>query len=503
MTRKNLSIALLAFTLGFAVAFYKYPPKSSSYEAFPKGLPLRTPCNQQALGTFMTSASGDGTGNPNFTSVAEIATSAVVNVKATFVEKITPPADGKESQLEKLLKEFFDGSLHREFKSTPQPRSGSGVIISSDGYIVTNNHVVDEADCVEITLNDNRSYLAKVIGYDKATDLALLKIEEKNLANLSFGDSDSMLVGDWVLAVGNPFNLTSTVTKGIISAKSRNISAGNRSKNGLQIESFIQTDAPMNPGNSGGALVNMKGELIGINAALVAPYGAYVGYSFAIPSSIAKEVVNDLMLYGMVRRVVLGITGRDLDAAFAKEKKVKQLSGIYVTAVEKRGSAADAGIKEDDIIVGINGVSIKSTSQMHEQLLKCKPNDVIKLKIVRSNKEKIIEVNLKNTYSKVVVQRDGLADIGGAMLETVDADLKTRLHIHSGIHVKDVKAGPMKTAGVKRGFIIKKINNIEVPDVPALCQLLSNKNEVVLVSGVDSKGEEFHVAVDLRVQEKK
>lgn len=443
------------------------------------------------------------TKDPDFVSIAARATSSVVHIKSTYTEKTKELPYGRETPLEKLLKEFFDGGLNREFRNLPQPKAGSGVIISEDGYIVTNNHVIEDADCVEITLDDNRNYVAKVIGYDKATDLALLKIEEKKLVYLTFGDSDLMQVGAWVLAVGNPFNLTSTVTKGIISAKSRNLSAQSRIKEGLQIESFIQTDAPVNPGNSGGALVNMKGELIGINTALIGPNGAFVGYSFAIPSSIVREVVTDLMLYGMVRRAMLGISVKDIDAPFAKEKKINQVSGIYVQSVEDGGSASDAGIKEGDIIVGINGVHVKNTSQLHEQLVKCKPNDEVKLKIIKSGKEKTINVKLKNTYDRVVVQRDGIADIGGAILENVDIALKTKFNINSGIFVKDLKDGPMKAAGMRKGYIIKKINNTEVPDVPALCQLLSNKNEVVLVSGIDSKGSEFYLAVDLRIKNKK
>ena len=315
--------------------------------------------------------------NIDFTMAAEITVNAVVHVKTI-----------QEGQTHRYYDPFYDlfggQSRHYEYKTPPRKGFGSGVIISNDGYVVTNNHVIDNADNIEITLNDKRTYTAELIGTDPSTDLSLLKIDATGLHHIVFGNSDKVKIGEWALAVGNPYNLTSTVTAGIVSAKGRSI---NILRDKYKIESFIQTDAAVNQGNSGGALVNTRGELIGINSAIASPTGSYSGYSFAIPVDIVKKVVNDLKEYGEVQRAFIGISIRNLDAELASEKNIDEIKGVYVSGLSDRGAAIDAGIREGDIIMKVNDVEVNNAPELQEQVSKYRPGDKISVTIRRKSRE--------------------------------------------------------------------------------------------------------------------
>ncbi len=339
---------------------------------------------------------------------------------------------------------------------------GSGVIISDDGYIVTNNHVVEGADEIEVTLNDKRVFNAEIIGNDPSADLALIKIHTNDLPYIIYGNSDNVKIGEWVLAVGNPFNLTSTVTAGIVSAKARDINIlGTHSS----IKSFIQTDAVVNRGNSGGALVNIKGELIGINAAIASSTGFYEGYSFAIPVNIVKKVVNDLLQYGEIQRAYIGVIIQELDAKFAKENGIDEIKGVYVRSLTENGGAEEAGIKKGDIITNVDNYEVNSLSQLIEIVSQHKPGDEVKIDIVRNGKEMVFSVVLKNengTINIVKKEKSFYNSQLGASFEKVTIVEKQYLGINNGLKIIKLEDGLLKSGGVQKGFIITKINNIPV-----------------------------------------
>ena len=317
----------------------------------------------------------------DFTKAAEATVNAVVHIKSTTLTT-------QRSKNQSLFDEFFGGRGGSGNIQQPKVGYGSGVIISEDGYIVTNNHVIDDSDEIEITLNDNRQYKAVLVGTDPSTDIALLKVdpEKETLPTVKIGDSDELKVGEWVLAVGNPFMLNSTVTAGIVSAKARSIGIIGSQK--LGIESFIQTDAAVNPGNSGGALVNIRGELIGINTAIFSQTGNYAGYSFAVPTSIVSKIVTDIKQYGTVQRAVLGVTIQDVNSEMAKEKNLKLNEGVYVADIADKGAAALGGIEKGDVIIAINGVNVKSVAQLQEQVSRYRPGDKIPDSVSRDGKRK-------------------------------------------------------------------------------------------------------------------
>jgi len=320
----------------------------------------------------------------DFTIAADMSVHSVVNVKTTY------PMQSGNQYFYDPFRDFF-GQRAPQQQEAPMS-TGSGVIISQDGYIVTNNHVVEGANKIEVTLNDKRSYTAEVIGKDPTTDLAVLKIKENNLSYMAYGNSDNVKVGEWVLAVGNPFNLTSTVTAGIISAKARNINILNNdpSKGLNPIESYLQTDAAVNPGNSGGALVNAKGELIGINSAIASNTGSYTGYSFAIPVNIARKVVADLLEFGEVQRAYIGISIQDLDAKLATEKSINEIRGVYVQGLTPNGSGEEAGIKEGDVIIKVGESNVNNVPELQEQVSRYRPGDKVNVTLKRNNQEKVI-----------------------------------------------------------------------------------------------------------------
>lgn len=391
---------------------------------------------------------------------------------------------------------FGDGQGHRQqVRTQPRIGFGSGVIISKDGYIVTNNHVIANSDEINVTLNDNRHFKARLIGTDPNTDLALIKIEGEDFPILPVGDSEKAQVGEWVLAVGNPFNLTSTVTAGIVSAKARTLGVYN---NG--IESFIQTDAAINKGNSGGALVNAKGELIGINAVLSSPTGAYAGYGFAIPTSIMTKIIADLRQYGTVQRALLGITGHDIDEKTA-EKDLGTVEGVYVVSVNEESAAAVAGIKEGDVIVAIENHKVRNMAQLQEHMAKYRPGNKITVNVMRDKKSQKLHLTLKNAQGTTkVVKGVDITILGGAFRPLPDK-LKKQLNISYGLQVTGVSKGKMRDSGLRKGFIILKVNGNRMSntsDLEATLKEASRSPEQVLfISGMYPSGKRANYAVDL------
>ena len=443
----------------------------------------------------------------DFTVAAEKTINAVVSVK-TFV---TPRMQQRSNDFFVDPFEFFFGPGNgqqrrqqpQQQESKPQQLGlGSGVIITTDGYIVTNNHVIDGAEKVEVTLNDNSTFNAKIIGTDATSDLALLKIEAENLSPIVFGDSDGIKVGEWVLAVGNPFGFTSTVTAGIVSAKARSISQATHGRS-MGIESFIQTDAAVNPGNSGGALVNTNGELVGINTAIYSQTGNYAGYSFAIPSVLVKKIVDDIKQYGTVQRAVLGIQFTELTAEMAEEKNITATrEGIYVAKVTDRGAAMEAGLKEGDVIIKINGNDVKNNGQMMEQMNKLRPGDVATFTYIRDNKTNTTKVTLKNNQGTTkITKASDVIDLGCTF--KLSAAKKRDLGISNGVEVVGLKAGKFKEAGIKEGFVIVDINNApvnsqeEVENIYNAIMKSTDTDKVMFITGIYPTGIKKYYAVDL------
>lgn len=407
----------------------------------------------------------------DFKGVANTSIQGVVHVKTQFnVPNYT-------------LYDFIFGTTPRY--SSPVTTSGSGVIISSDGYIITNNHVIDNAEKVEIILNDKRSYNAEIIGKDASVDIALLKIDADDLPYIPYGDSDKLEIGDWVLAIGNPFNLTSTVTAGIVSAKARNI---NIMSQNMGIESFIQTDAAVNPGNSGGALVNLNGELVGVNTAIASKTGSFVGYSFAIPVSIVRKVVADLIEFGEVQRAYLGVNIMDIDSDMAKSLGMEKPRGVYVAGVWENGPAQDCGMEVGDVIIEINGTKINSNAGLLEQLSKYRPGDRVNFKIVRNNKEKNLRLELKNKYGNTEIVSTKSIDVLGASFEPITEIEKQNLRIRFGIKVSDLSPGKLMSKGVQKGYIITHINNMQIKTVEDIENAIKNADGAVFVEGLYPNG---------------
>ena len=386
---------------------------------------------------------------PDFTYAAESSVEAVVYVEVTI--KSTP-----NSQLADPFFQFFFGE---DFAPQPKERkgSGSGVIIRPDGYIVTNNHVIADATQVRVTLNNNKSYDATIIGTDPATDIALLKIEANSLPYLSFADSDQLRIGEWVLAIGSPYDLRSTITAGIVSAKGRSMP---NYKGEFKVESFIQTDAAVNPGNSGGALVNKRGELVGINTAIISQTGSYSGYSFAVPSNIASKVVADLIDFGQVRRALLGVTMRAVDEKVADEMKLSSLNGVYIVEVSK-GSAADkAGIKEGDVVLEVNGKQVINPANFQELVNSFHPGDVANLKLARGKNTMTVKVTFQgDTTQTGYAFEDGTVSFYGATLKAADKTTLNDLKIKQGVEVVSAGRGKLAASGVCDGMIIRYVDN--------------------------------------------
>jgi len=372
---------------------------------------------------------------------------------------------------------YYFGNPHR---NNTYVAFGSGVIISDDGYIVTNNHVVEGADKISVTFNNRKELEAEVIGTDPTTDLALIKVDDKDLVYLSFGDSDAVKIGEWVLAVGNPFNLTSTVTAGIVSAKARNINILGAAS---AIESFIQTDAAVNRGNSGGALVNTTGELIGINAAIASHTGVYEGYSFAIPANIVKKVVADLMNFGEIQRAYIGVQIRDIDAAFADELGLKDVNGIYVAGVVENGGAYDAGIREGDVILRVNNIAINTVSELMGTIGQHNPGEIVTVDVNRDNELLAYNVTLKNEEGTIAILKAGKTfynELLGASLKKASSEEKSKLGIDHGLKVTEVQGGILRRGGISEGFIITEINGMEISTEDNLQDALKKKNSGII-----------------------
>jgi len=413
--------------------------------------------------------------NFDFTEAAEKTVHAVVHVK------VRSHKNGYNNTLYNYLFGKPDNS-----EPAPIVSTGSGVIISNDGYIITNNHVVEGAEILEITLNDKRSLPATIIGTDPTTDIALIKVEGKDFPFIPWGNSDDLKVGEWVLAVGNPFNLTSTVTAGIVSAKARNINIINKR---TAIESFIQTDAAVNPGNSGGALVNRKGELVGINSAIASPTGSFAGYSFAIPQQIAEKIANDLLEYGAVQRAFIGVSITDVTSEEAKAHGINSTHGVFVNSVAEGGAAQKAGIKSGDIILSINNIEVNSTPELQEQVGQYRPGDKVPVKIKRKEKEKVILVTLRNINgeTKIIKANDEL-EIYGAKIKNILPSDANKLHIKGGVFITQLSDGKFKAAGIKEGFIITAINKQLIFDIQDLQTIIKNISGGVYIEGIYPNG---------------
>lgn len=450
-------IGLLAggVTLGAYKYFFEAPIKVVATEEAQPNM-VQTSFNYPPPNT--TKAAIEGI---DFTGAAEATVNAVVHVKNTSVS--SGPA---------TISDFFFG------RSRPQARigTGSGVFISSDGFIITNNHVIADAQELEVTTNDNKTYKAEVVGTDPKTDIAILKVEaNQDFPSITFGDSDGAKIGEWVLAVGNPFNLTSTVTAGIISAKSRDINPAD----GIN-QSYIQTDAAVNRGNSGGALVNVRGELIGINTAITSETGSYVGYSFAVPSNIAKKVMEDIIEYGNVQEGMLGVSGTGLNSTAAEELNISETQGFYIGGVEEGSGAEKAGLREGDVIKRIDGVSINKFSDMAGYLKSKRPNDKVNVTVLRKGNYKTIPVRLT---------KRAIANLYGMQVKNITSSDKNKFKINGGVKVNSNQNRSFARIGITEGYVITHINDIEVNSIDDVNQFLNSKKDLYKLVVINTDGE--------------
>lgn len=514
--KQNTKFGLLllgASVLGSATTLFATSALSKNGEsAFDDNYVTAT--GNQNSNNFIRTANRVASVQTDFTKAAESTINSVVSIKSYAAPKRQQMQGGMFDPFE-----FFFGP-NLGYGTTPRRQQqqqeskeeemqplglGSGVIITSDGYIVTNNHVIEGAEKLEVTLNDNSKYNAKIIGSDPSTDLALLKVEAKNLQAITFGDSDDLKVGEWVLAVGNPFGFTSTVTAGIVSAKARSVNVGGNRNNGkVDIESFIQTDVAVNSGNSGGALVNTDGQLVGINSMIYSQTGSYAGISFAIPVSIVSKVVSDIKQYGSVQRAVLGVSFQELDADLAKEHDITVTKeGIYVSKVSDRSSAMEAGIKEGDVIVKVNNASVKNSGQMKEELSKLRPGDKITITYYRNNKLCTATTTLKNSQGTTTVTKTNDFMSLGCAFKALNSAKKEDLGVSYGLEVVGLKDGKFKSAGIRNGFIVLEINNSpvkSVDDVETIYSAImqsSDSDKVMFVTGLYPTGKRAYYAVDL------
>ena len=429
----------------------------------------------------------------DFTKTAEEVVKAVVHIKSTQTVSGREGDPQAFRQLPDPFREFFGNPEDSPFFRSPRGNgpqmrvgTGSGVIINEGGYIVTNNHVVADADDLEVTLYDNRNFKATVIGADPSTDLALIQIKAKDLPALPLVNSDNVKVGEWVLAVGNPMGLNSTVTAGIVSAKARNI---NILREQFAVESFIQTDAAINPGNSGGALVNLQGGLVGINTAIASSTGAYTGYGFAVPANIVNKVVEDLLQYGVVQRGVLGVMIRSVDGNLAKEKGLDVTKGAYVDSLLENSAAAAAGVQAGDVVVEVEGRPVQSSSELQELIARHRPGDKVAVKVDRQGKMKAFEVVLNNRQGSTALvekpaQKDALSMLG-AEFETLSSDVARKLDIEGGVKVVKLYAGKLRQyTDMREGFIITKADGRSVKNVEELAEALEGKSGGVMLEGV-------------------
>lgn len=434
-----------------------------------------------------------GAGNSvavDFTEAAERSVNAVVHVTTETTVNLRDP-----------FADFFWGS-RAPTQQQQRQGAGSGVIISPDGYIVTNNHVIEGADKIAVHLNDRRNFEARVVGRDPSTDIAVLKIDADDLATLGYGNSDDVRVGEWVLAVGNPMNLTSTVTAGIVSAKARNINLlqYDPSRDIFPLESFIQTDAAVNPGNSGGALVNANGDLIGINSAIASTTGSYSGYSFAIPVNIVKKVTNDLVEFGAVQRAYLGVSIRDLDQKLAEDLDMERPRGVYVNGIIEGGAAKNAGLKAGDVIVKVGSIPVNNVPQLQEQVGKFKPGDRVPVTVVRGGEESVVELTLRGKEGATVAtarERGERLESLGAELRTASVEELKALRLKQGVKVEGINGGKFRSSGIREGFVITRIDEEPVSTPEDVERLLASKRGGVLVEGCYPNGMKAYYGLGL------
>ena len=417
---------------------------------------------------------------PDFTYAAETCVDAVVYVKVSATQTI--------QQNPGSIFDFFFGFPQQ---STPKQReltgSGSGVIITKDGYIVTNNHVIEGATNIEVTLNNNQTYKATLVGADPATDVALLKIDADGLPTIPFGDSDKLRLGEWVIAIGSPYDLRSTITAGIVSAKGRSMP---NYTGEFKIESFIQTDAAVNPGNSGGALVDKNGNLVGINTAIISQTGSYTGYSFAVPANIVKKIVYDLMDFGSVKRAVLGITMQPIDDKIAKELKLSSLNGVYIVEVSKSGAADQAGVKVGDVLIAIDSTKITTPSSVQEAVSRFSPGDKAELTVIRDGKEKKLDVKFKGTAQENGAETgDGAVAFYGSSIKSASKETLERLGLKNGVEIVDLGPGKLKEAGAVEGFVIQYVNDEAVKTPQDVINIVKKSKRAVFVQGVTPSGQ--------------
>ena len=470
--KKGILITLLSAIAGgltayAVVSFMPYRGDSSSVETHVDGARFRT--------VNLTQDEW-----PDFTYAAESAVDAVVYVKVKSTQTM-------QSQSPNSIFDFFFGFPQQ---GAPQQRervgSGSGVIIRQDGYIVTNNHVIDGATKIEVTLNNNHTYPATLVGTDPATDVALLKIEAQGLPVVPFGDSDKLRLGEWVIAIGSPYDLRSTITAGIVSAKGRSMP---NYTGEFKIESFIQTDAAVNPGNSGGALVDKSGNLVGINTAIVSQTGAYSGYSFAVPVNIVKKIVYDLMDYGSVKRAVLGITMQEIDDKIADELKLSFRNGVYIVEVSKNGAADKAGIKSGDVLIAIDSTRITNAASVQEIVSRFSPGDVTVVTVVRDGKEKDFEVTFKGTMQENGTKADdGSVAFYGSSIKAASDDTLKKLGLKSGVEIVALGPGKLMEAGATEGFVILYVNDHQVKTPEDIIEIVKKSKRTVFIEGVTPSG---------------
>ncbi len=425
-------------------------------------------------------------GYMDFTYAAEHSVDAVVYVK------VTKRSDRQQAP-SSLLEYFFGfgGSMPRE-----QIGTGSGVIISEDGFIVTNNHVVSGASEIEVTVGDNKTFKAEIVGADPATDVALLKVEAKGLPTIPYGNSDQLRLGEWVLAIGSPYGLTSTITAGIVSAKGRSMPNYTRE---FKIESFIQTDAAVNPGNSGGALVNVKGELVGINTMIVSQTGSYAGYSFAVPVNIVKKIVEDFKEYGSVQRAMLGISMLNNSEDFKEEMKLFTSKGVFIAEVTKGGAAEKAGLEAEDILLSIDGQEVNKSTTVQEIIGAHRPGDKVELEVLRGEKKMTFKVILigRNEQEMNAYNAKGTVNLFGAQLVPAPKAELEKLGLQNGVKVMSIDNGKMKDAGIKEGFIITYINNTQVSTPQDVAAEIKKSKRSILIEGFDVGGNLCYYGIGL------
>ena len=415
---------------------------------------------------------------PDFTYAAESAVDAVVYVKVTSSPKV-------QQQAPESIFDFFFGYPGAAPQQRERVNSGSGVIIREDGYIVTNNHVIDGATKIEVTLNSNQTYPATLVGADPATDVALLKIEASGLPIIPFGDSDKLRLGEWVIAIGSPYDLRSTITAGIVSAKGRSMPSNGEFK----IESFIQTDAAVNPGNSGGALVDRAGNLVGINTAIISQTGSYTGYSFAVPSNIVKKIAYDLMDFGSVKRAVLGISMMPIDDKIADELKLSSRNGVYISEVSKSSAADKAGMKAGDILLAIDSTKITNTASVQEAVSRFSPGDKAVLTVLRDGKELSLDVTFKGTSQENgTLSDDGSIAFYGSSIKAADEEVLERFGLKHGVQIVELGPGKLMEAGAVEGFVIQYVNDHPVKTPQEVIDIVKKSKRAVFIEGVTPSG---------------